>query len=137
MLALDTAISAAFTGNSTLTTAFPGGIHGDRAPEGTTATPYVIYTVLSGQSVKSYGGAEWSDVVVRFQAIGNGKNATGATAQLIANAYDDTILALSGTSQNYDCRRISRPIPSLWSLPDGTGNELWSWTLTYLFSIRN
>lgn len=136
MLALDTAIVSAFTGSATLTAAFPGGIHGDRAPEGTTATPYLIYTVIGGPSDKMFGGAERSEVTVRFQAVGVGKNATGQAMNTFTGVFDDAILSL-GTGQNCNCTRTTRPIPSLYGPVDGSGNELWMWRATYVYAIRN
>lgn len=135
MLALDTAIVTAFTGNATLTAAFPGGMYADRAPERTTQTPYLIYTVIDGRSTKSFGNVERSDVTVRFQAIGIGKNATGQVMDTFTGVFDDVTLSIN-PGQNYNCTRQGRAIPSMWSEPDGSGDELWSWTATYVYSIR-
>jgi hypothetical protein len=135
MQSLDAAIVLAFTGNGTLTSAFPGGIHGDRAPE-TTVFPYLIYTVISAPSQQVYGGTDRADVIVRFAAVGEGKTVVGALMTTFKGVFDNTILSL-GTGQNCNVVRSGRCIPMLFSPIDAGGNEVWSWTTEYRYSIRN
>jgi len=132
---LDTAINTAFTGNATLTTAFPGGLWPDLA-DAEAAMPYLVYTVLSGRLNQIvYGNKKHAKVYIRFQAIGPGKDATAVLADTFTGIFDDTVLTLSN-GQNYACDRQQDPIPSLWQQRTGGAKDIWAYTVEYLYQTR-
>ena len=96
MLPLLNAIYSHFTAN--LASTFPGGLHRDRAPEGT-AMPYVVSRVVSAQTQYAYGGASRTVTKVRLSAFGVGHDATGSLAETLTGTFDSTLLTLgSGTN---------------------------------------
>ena len=103
------AISTKFAADSTLTAAFPGGLWGEAAPEGTTL-PYVIQSVVGAPITWFYGSASLAQVQVRLSAYGIGRDATLAKGEALAAAFKDTTLTLS-SGQNVDARQVSDPQP--------------------------
>jgi hypothetical protein len=101
------AISTKFAADSTLTTAFPGGLWGEAAPEGTTL-PYVIQSVIGAPITWFYGSASVAQVQVRLSAFDIGRDATLAKGELLAAAFKDATLTLS-SGQNVDARQVSDP----------------------------
>jgi hypothetical protein len=132
MLPLLNAIYSRFAGNSTLTSAFPGGLHRDRAPEGT-PMPYIISRVTSSETERAYGGASRTRTQVRFSAFGVGHDATGSLAQTFMGAFDDTPLTL-GSGTNDSIVRLGEPVPALHS-HDGQGNDVWEWAVVYEYGV--
>jgi hypothetical protein len=134
MLPLLNAIYSMFTGSSALTSAFPGGLHRDQAPEGT-AMPYLVTNVLSSAVEYSYWGVSRTTVRVRFSGYGIGHDATGALMNALTAIFDDTLLTLSpGT--NDTVARIDDPSPKLLR-HDGQGNDVWEWAVTYEYGVRS
>ena len=95
MLLLLNAIYSKFTGDASLTAAFPGGLSRDRAPENT-PMPYLVSQVASATPLYSYGSAIYRTLVtIRFGAFGVGHDATAAAAQTLIAQFDDALLSLS------------------------------------------
>jgi hypothetical protein len=134
MIQLLNAIQSAFIGNGTLTTAFPGGMHRDIAPEGT-PFPYVATSVIASPTRTVYGGAKRTDPSIRFSAVGEGHNATGLAMDTLTAFFDDLILTLS-TQQNYNSLRMGDPIPLREPNLSASGKEVWRWTCEYQYSVR-
>ena len=82
MLTLLNALFSRFSADSALTTAFPGGFHRDRAPQGTTM-PYLVSKVMSSDAHVSYGGSTRSVVQIRLAAYGVGHDAAGTLAEML------------------------------------------------------
>jgi hypothetical protein len=134
MIQLLNAIQAAFLGNTGLTTAFPGGMHRDIAPEGT-AFPYVVTNVIASPTRTMYGQAKRTDASIRFSAVGEGHNATGLVMDTLTAFYDDLILTLS-SQQNYSTLRMGDPLPLREPNLSAAGKEVWRWTCEYQYSVR-
>jgi hypothetical protein len=126
MLSLLNAIYSHFT--ASLASTFPGGLHRDRAPEGT-AMPYVVSRVVSAQTQYAYGGSSRSLTKLRLSAFGVGHDATGVLAQSLVLAFDSTLLTL-GTGTNDTVAREADPVPGLHS-HDSQGNDVWEWAVVY------
>ena len=130
MLPLLNAIYSHFTAN--LTSAFPGGMHRDRAPEGT-PMPYVVSRVISSQTQFAYGGGSRSLTRVRLSAFGVGHDATGGLAETLVGSFDSTLLTLeSGT--NDTVVREGDAVPVLHS-HDSQGNDVWEWSVVYEYGV--
>jgi hypothetical protein len=129
MLALLNSIYAKFTGDSGLTSAFPGGMHRDRAAEGT-AMPYVVSQVHSSKTEFAYGGTSRTETQIRFSAYGVGHDATGAAMQTLVSEFDFALLTLSGSAINDTVVRLTDPVPKLHR-QDANGNDVWEWSVTY------
>ena len=134
MLPLLNAIYSKFNSTGTLTSAFPGGLHRDQAPEGT-AMPYVVSRVVSTKVEYAYGGACRSDTQVKFSAYGVGHDATGTLINLLTGAFDDAPLTLS-TGTNDSVTRLGEPAPLLHK-HDAQGNDVWEWSVNYDYSVRS
>ena len=128
MIPLLNAIYAKFTGDGALTSAFPGGLHRDRAPEGT-AMPYVISKVLSSTTELSYGSGSRTITQIRFSAYGVGHDATGALLETLISHFDNALLSLP-TGTNDSVVRHGEAVPVLHR-HDGQGNDVWEWSVTY------
>ena len=115
------AISTKFTADGTLTAAFPGGMWGEAAPEGT-ALPYVIQSVIAAPMTCFYGSASRSEVQVKMSAYGIGRDATLASAEALATAFKDVTLTLS-TGQNFDARQVSDPQPQRQGRDSSTADD--------------
>jgi hypothetical protein len=133
MLPLLNAIYSKFTSTGALTTAFPGGMHRDQAPEGT-AMPYVVSRVLSSKIEYSYGGACRAETQIKFSAYGIGHDATATLANALISAFDDALLTLS-SGTNDSVTRLGDAVPVL-NKHDGLGNDVWEWSATYDYSVR-
>src|SRR5580698_4432711 len=103
------AISTKFDADSTLTAAFPGGLWGEAAPEGT-ALPYVIQNVIDAPVTCFYGSASQTEVQVKLSAYGIGRDATLQKAEVLTAVFKDATLTLS-SGQNVDARQVSDPQP--------------------------
>jgi hypothetical protein len=134
MLPLLNAIYTKFTTSGTLTSAFPGGLFRDRAPE-TTSLPYVVSHVVQSKLEYSYGGPCRSDTQVKFSAYGVGHDATGTLMNALTAAFDDARLTLA-TGVNDTVTRMGDPIPILHK-HDGHGNDVWEWSVVYEYSIAS
>ena len=133
MLPLLNAIYSKFTGDSALTSAFPGGLHRDQAPEGT-PMPYLVSRVHDSKLEYSYSGPCRTDTQVRFSAYGVGHDATGALVQTLISHLDTALLPLSlGT--NDTVVRLGDPVPLLHR-HDATGNDVWEWSVTYEYGVK-
>src|SRR5438105_4539395 len=121
LLPLLNSIYSKFTGDSALTSAFPGGLHRDQAPEGT-AMPYLISQVISSRLEYAYGGAYHGDAHVRFCAYGVGHDAVGSLMQTFVSHFDDALLTLS-SGTNDAVTRLAEPVPAL-KRHDGQGNDV-------------
>jgi len=132
MLPLLNAIYSRFTGNSSLTTAFPGGLHRDRAPEGT-PMPYIVSRVVACDTEHSFGGPSRTRTQVRFSAFGVGHDATGSLIEVLTSAFDNALLSLaSGT--NDSVVRTGGAIPVLHA-HDAKGNDVWEWAVVYEYAV--
>jgi hypothetical protein len=121
MQSLLEAISTRFSADEALTAAFPGGLWGEAAPEGT-ALPYVVQTVVGAPVTWFYGSASLAQVQVRLSAYGVGRDATLAGAETLAAAFKDATLALS-SGQNIDARQVSDPQPERQGRDSSTADD--------------
>ena len=133
MLSLLNAIYAKFTGDSGLSAAFPGGLHRDRAAEGT-VMPYLVSQVISSKTEFAYGGTSRTETQVRFCAYGVGHDATGAAMQTLIGEFDFALLTLTGGAVNDTVVRLTDPIPKLHQ-HDANGNDVWEWSVTYDYGV--
>ena len=131
---LDAAIVSLFNATGSLTTAFPGGIHADVAPEGT-AMPYMVFRYISAPSSIVYGDTNRTVANVRFSAVGIGKTATGVKMNAFMTAFDGIPLSLA-SGQNYFSITDGDPIPNLYAPRLGTTDEVWQWSASIKYSIR-
>ena len=125
-------IYSRFTSTLALTSAFPGGFHRDRAPEGT-AMPYVVSRVISSQTQLAYGGGSRTQTKVRLSALGVGHDATGTLAQMLIGAFDATLLTL-GSGTNDAVVRQGEAVPVLLR-HDAQGNDVWEWSVEYEYGV--
>jgi hypothetical protein len=132
MLQLLNAIYTRFTTTGALTSAFPGGLFRDRAPEAI-ALPYVVSHVVQSKLEYSYGGACRSDTQIKFSAYGVGHDATGTLMNALTTAFDDALLTLSNGA-NDTVTRLGDPIPVLHK-HDAMGNDVWEWSAVYEYSV--
>lgn len=135
MLALTQAIYTKFTSTTALTTAFPGGMFPERAPEGATM-PFAVTVLVSTPTQATYGNHQIDDVVYRFSAVGIGHDATGAILETLMGVYDNAILTLSSGTM-FDATRIKGPFRFLEPNVDAAGQEIWRWSVDYKYSVRN
>ena len=133
MLPLLNAIYSKFTSTPALTSAFPGGLHRDRAPEGT-AMPYLVSRVTESHVEYAYGGPCRTETVIRFSAFGVGHDATAAAADALVANFDDALLLLSA-GVNDTVTRLGDPVPALHK-HDGQGNDVWEWILIYQYGVK-
>ena len=133
MLPLLNAIYSKFTSTPALTSAFPGGLHRDRAPEGT-AMPYLVSRVTESQLEYAFGGACRSETVVKFSAFGVGHDATAAAAEVLVSNFDDALLTLS-SGVNDAVTRLGDPVPVLHK-HDAQGNDVWEWIVIYHYGVK-
>lgn len=115
------AISAKFLADPTLTSAFPGGLWGEAAPEGT-SLPYVVQSVIGAPVTWFYGSASVSQVQLRLSAYGIGRDATLVLAETLAVAFRDATLTLS-FGQNVDARQVSDPQPERQGRDSSTADD--------------
>ena len=134
MLALLNAIYASFSANSTLTSAIPGGLHRDQAPEGT-LLPYGVSHVLETATEYGYLGVSRSRITIRFSIFGVGHDAAGTLCETLISQFDDRLLTLSGSSANDSVTRLSEPTPRLHR-HDAGGNDVWEWQAIYEYGVR-
>jgi hypothetical protein len=132
MLPLLNAIFTAFTSNTPLTTAFPGGLHRDQAPEGT-AMPYLVSRVADSKVHYAFGGPYRTQTQVRFSAYAIGHDAAGALADTFAGVFDSIVLGLSA-GVHTGTTRLNEPIPKLHH-HDADGNDVWEWEVGYEFDV--
>ena len=135
MLALLNSIYAKFTGDSALTAAFPGGLHRDRAAEGT-AMPYLVSHVISSKTEFAYGGASRTETQIRFSAYGVGHDAAGAAMSTFIGEFDFPLLSLAGGAANDAVVRLADPVPKLHQ-HDANGNDVWEWSVVYEYGITS
>ena len=133
MLPLLNAIYSKFTSTPALTSAFPGGMHRDRAPEGT-AMPYLVSRVTESHVEYAYGGPCRTETVIRFSAFGVGHDATAAAANALVSSFDDALLLLSA-GVNDTVTRLGDPVPALHK-HDAQGNDVWEWILIYQYGVK-
>lgn len=133
MLPLLNAIYSKFAGDSALTSAFPGGLHRDQAPEGT-AMPYLVSHVVSSKVEYGYNGPCRSDVQIKFSAFGVGHDAVGSLVNTLVSHFDDALLTLS-SGTNDTITRLGDPTPVLHR-HDGQGNDVWEWAVTYEYGVK-
>jgi hypothetical protein len=134
MLPLLNSIYSKFTGDSTLTAAFPGGLHRDQAPE-ETAMPYLVSKVVLSNLEYSYGGPSRADTHVRFSAYGIGHDAVANLINTLTSQFDDVLLTLS-SGVNDTVTRLCEPIPVLHH-HDAQGNDVWEWSVVYEYGVRS
>jgi hypothetical protein len=133
MLPLLNAIYTKFTADAALTSAFPGGLHRDAAPE-TTAMPYVVSRVVSSTLEYAYGGGCRSVTRVQFRAYGVGHDATGTLFNTLTTEFDDVLLPLP-TGTHDTITRLGDPVPVLHK-HDAHGNDVWEWSVTYEYGVK-
>jgi len=132
MINLLNAIYSAFTGDATLSAAFPGGLHRDRATEETTL-PYVVSHVVDSTTDVSYGSKNRSHVRIKFSAFGVGHDATGSLMETFAARFDNQLLSLA-TGTHDSITRLTDPTPTLHR-HDSQGNDVWEWAVTYEYGM--
>ncbi|MDB5353597.1 MAG: hypothetical protein JWN24_50 [Phycisphaerales bacterium] len=132
MLALLNAIYAQFTSDSALTAAFPGGLHRDRAPEGT-AMPYVVSHVAASHVENAYGSNSRNTTQVKFSAFGVGHDAAGSLAATLVAHFDNVLLSLSAGTHD-SIVRLGEPVPALLR-HDAMGNDVWEWSVVYEYGV--
>ncbi len=133
------AISAKFAGDTTLTAAFPGGLWGEVAPEGT-ALPYVVQTVAESSVTSFYGSTSRAEIQVKLCAYGIGRDTTLAKGEVLAAAFKDATLTLS-SGQNVDVRQISDPQPQRQGRDASTADDLaqgdvYAVNITFEYAVR-
>jgi len=133
MLPLLNAIYSTFTATGSLTSAFPGGLHRDQAPEGT-AMPYLVTHVVSSSVEYSYSGVSRTTARIWFSAYGVGHDAAGTLMDTLTTALDNNLLTLS-SGTNDSVVRLDEPTPKLLR-HDGQGNDVWEWVVTYEYGVR-
>lgn len=133
MLPLLNAIFSKFTSDPTLTSAFPGGLHRDQAPEGT-AMPYLVSKVVKSALEYGYNGACRTDSQIQFSAYGIGHDATGTLMDRLTSHFDDALLTLSAGA-NDTVTRLGDPTPLL-KRHDAQGNDVWEWSVTYEYGVK-
>ena len=139
MLTLLESIAAAFAADAHLPTLFPGGIWSEAAPEGT-PPPYAIYKVTAAPLTAYYGSAEASEITVRFTAYGVGLDSTLSKCQTLAAFLRDRLLSLS-SSQNYDARQTTDPIPERQGRDSSTTDDpaqgdVYAVHVTFAYAVR-
>jgi hypothetical protein len=132
MLALLNAIYTQFTSDSTLTSAFPGGLHRDRAPEGT-AMPYAVSHVAGSHVENAYGSGSRSATQIKFSAFGVGHDAAGNLAAALVAHFDNVLLSLSSGTHD-SIVRLGEPVPALHK-HDAMGNDVWEWSVVYEYGV--
>src|SRR5579862_5277256 len=133
MLPLLNAIFAKFSADSALTSAFPGGLHRDRAPEGT-AMPYVVSRVVESTVERSYGSRSHTYARVKFSAFGIGHDAVGTLMQTLIDHCDSALLTLAGGATNDSVVRIADAVPTLHR-QDANGNDVWEWAVVFEYGV--
>jgi hypothetical protein len=133
MLPLLNAIFTKFSADSALTSAFPGGLHRDRAPEGT-AMPYVVSRVVESAVELSYGTRSRTHTRIKFSAFGVGHDATGTLMQTLLDHFDGALLTLAGGAINDSVIRVGNAIPTLHR-QDAMGNDVWEWSVVFEYGI--
>ena len=133
MLPLLNAIYSKFTSDGTLTTAFPGGLHRDQAPEGT-AMPYLVSKVVKSTLEYGYNGACRTDTQIQLSAYGVGHDDTGSLMDTLTAHFDDALLALT-SGANDTVTRLGDPLPLL-KRHDAQGNDVWEWSVTYEYGVK-
>jgi hypothetical protein len=137
MIALTNAIAAKYNTTSALTTALPGGMFMGRTKVGVSTFPYVVVQVESSPTQSSFGtGNHYNSVAVRFVVYGEGHDATGTACATLDSNYNDTILTLA-SGQCVNCYRMFEPRPVLQPEVDESGQDVWAWVVTYVYSVRN
>lgn len=132
MINLLNAIYTAFTGDATLSAAFAGGLHRDRAPE-EAALPYVVSHVIESAADVSYGTKTRSTVRIKFSAFGVGHDATGALMETLVAHFDNQLLSLAAGTHD-SITRLTDPTPTLHR-HDSQGNDVWEWAVTYEYGV--
>jgi hypothetical protein len=133
MLPLLNAIYSKLTSDSALTNAFTGGLHRDRAPQGT-GLPYLVSHVVESKLQYSYTGVCRSTTLVRFSGFSVGHDATASLMDTLTSQLDDTLLTLS-SGTNDTVTRIDDPAPKLHH-QDSHGNDVWEWEVSYEYGVK-
>src|SRR5882724_12033332 len=132
MLPLLNAIYAEFTSNGTLLSAFPGGLHREQAPEGTTM-PYAVSRVVESKLVYSFNGPYRSQTLVRFSAYAVGHDAAAGLMNTLVAQLDDRLFTLS-SGAHVSTTRLDEPTPKLHR-HDADGNDVWEWSVSYEYGV--
>ena len=135
MLPLLNAIFAKFSADSALTAAFPGGLHRDRAPEGT-AMPYVVSRVIESAVELSYGSRSRTHTRIKFSAFGVGHDAVGNLMQTLIDHFDGALLTLAGGATNDSVTRVGDAVPTLHR-QDAAGNDVWEWAVVFDYGVAS
>src|SRR5690348_4784436 len=132
MLPLLNAIYSAFNSTPALTTAFPGGLHRDQAPEGT-PMPYLVSHVLDSKIHYAFTGPYRTQTHIKFSAYNTGHDATGSLLTPFLNTFDTAQFSLSSGTHT-STTRLTAPTPKLHH-HDSDGNDVWEWTVEYEFAV--
>jgi len=133
MLPLLNAIFAKFTADSALTSAFPGGLHRDRAPEGT-AMPYLVSRVVESAVELSYCSRSRTHTRIKFSAFGVGHDATCTLMQTFIDHFEGALLTLAGGAVNDSVVRVGDAVPTLHR-QDARGNDVWEWAVVFEYGV--
>lgn len=133
------AIYSAFTGNSPLVAAIPGGLSRDRAPEGT-AMPYMVYTIISAPNEALYVGKNRGTFDVQFTLIGQGHDTQGTNMDTFIGVFDETQFTL-GAGVNFFQQRMDGPRSEMAASPESgdksaTMADVWQWMTMIRYSIQ-
>jgi len=143
MIALLQAIDTAFAApsNGAIAKPFPLGLQHDETIS-PSALPYIVRRVISAPTTTFYGEVTQDSIVVRFSIFGQDEYKTGALMEAFDAAWRGVLLTLL-SGQNFGCIRMHAPIPLVrndLAPPDNARNarmRIFSWTVTYLYSVQN
>jgi hypothetical protein len=116
-----------------LVAAFPGGIHVEIAPAGTSGT-YLVIEAPSGGITHAYGTGSSGNPLVLFKAVGLQRGATAAALKLWTDLLDNPATAISGS---YSLSRIG-VATGIHIGPNeaSNANDLWQWAAAYEFNTN-
>lgn len=136
------AIITKFNATAALTTTITGGIHTEAAKDvnDPASTPILIISPVAYQTDQSYGTAISGPVSIRFTVYGGGARAVGVLAKAVTDAYDNTLLSLTGASNN-GVRRTMGPLLRLQPEADpvrrsSTATEIYAAHVIYEYFVE-
>lgn len=151
MQALLDAIYSAAIGSATMRTLLPawtppdgstpypaGAFHLDLAPGGAPLPILVLSVVPRADSQSKYGGGmAFEPISIRWTVYGNiSSKTTVGNAETVMSVFDDLILSLATGTMTNNVRR-GQPIPRLDPSRDNAGNDVWSASWVYDFTISH
>jgi hypothetical protein len=121
--------------NTAASTVFTGGIHQDKPPAGTLpATPYLVFSVISTPRELKYGGVQRATARVQFSGYGNVYANVDAAMTQLTTALEDTVFQMT-TGHNVNAQQIAEVVPRKEEVTDANGNDVWQFTVDYLYTL--